>query len=50
MRIEPGAGRILRGIGGGLVMAILLWLALATPGLVSNRDHTAAAPVPEARR
>ena len=50
MKIKPGAGRVLRGIGGGLVIAILLWLALAAPGLVSSRDGTAAAPVSEARR
>ncbi len=50
MRIGPGAGRVLRGIRGGVVVAVLLWLAFAAPGLVSNGDHTAAAPAQETRR
>lgn len=41
---------MLRGIAGGLVIAVLLWLALATPGLMLDHDLTVAAPVQEARR
>ncbi len=33
-------GKALRGIGGGLLMAELLYLALAIPGLLSDRDST----------
>lgn len=48
MGVGPGAGRVHRGVRGGLVMAVLLWLAHAAPGLVSNHDRTAAAPGQEA--
>ena len=43
-------GRALRGICGRLVETVLLWLALAVPGLMSNRDRTATALTHEVRR
>ena len=41
---------MLRGVGGAAVMAVVMWLALAAPGLLSDRDSTAAARKHEARR
>lgn len=49
MGVGLGAGRVLRDVGGRLVMAILLWLAHAAPGLVSNHDRIAVAPAQEAQ-
>ncbi len=50
MRTRSRAGRVLRGVGGAVLMAVVMWLALATPGLLSDRDSTAAARKHEARR
>ena len=50
MKTRSRAGRALRGVGGAVLMAVMLWLALAAPGLLSDRDSTAAARMHEARR
>jgi len=46
MGVGSGTGRVPRGVDGGLVMAVLLWLAHAAPGLASNHDRPAVAPRP----
>ncbi len=40
----------LRGVGGAVVMAVMFYLALAAPGLLTNRDITVPARAREARR
>ena len=43
-------GTALRGIGGAVAVAVMFWLALAMPGLLSDRDSTALGRAREARR
>jgi len=50
MRTRGKVGRLLRGLGGAVVMATVLYLALAAPGLLSDRDSTTPARPREARR
>ena len=50
MRTRGKAERALRGLGGAALVAAMLWLALAAPGLLSDRDSTAGARTHEARR
>ncbi len=40
----------LRSIGGAMVMAVMFYLALATPGLLTGRDSTVPVRAREARR
>ena len=41
---------MLRGVGGAVVMATVLYLALAAPGLLTDRASTVPAKAREARR
>jgi hypothetical protein len=50
MRTRMRMRTALRGIGGAVVMAIALYLALAAPGLLTDRDSTVPARAREARR
>ena len=50
MRTRGRIERVLRGLGGAVLAAAMLWLALAAPGLLSDRDSTVAARMHEARR
>ncbi len=42
--------RLLRGLGGAVLMAVLLWLTLAAPGLLTDGASTVPAQRREARR
>jgi len=50
MRTKTRIRTVLRGVGGAVVMAVMLYLALAAPGLLSDRDSTTPALAREARR
>ncbi len=50
MKMRGKVGLMLRGLGGAVVMATVLYLALAAPGLLSDRDSTVPARAREARR
>ena len=46
-----GRGRSLwRALGGAVLMAVMLYAALAAPGLLSDRDSTVPSRVREARQ
>jgi len=42
--------RALRGLGGAVLVAVLFWLTLAAPGLLTDGSSTVPAHRPEARR
>ena len=50
MKTRSRMEKALRGIGGAVLMAALLYAALAAPGLLSDRNSTAPARAQEARR
>jgi hypothetical protein len=50
MRTREKVGRLLCGLGGAVVMATVLYLALVAPGLLTDRDSTVPARAREARR
>ncbi len=50
MRTKTRIRTVLRGLGGAVLMAVMLYLALAVPGLLSERDSTTTARAREARR
>jgi len=50
MRTRTRMGRALRGLGSAALMAVVLWAALAAPGLLSDRDSTVPLRMREARR
>jgi len=50
MRTRGRTERALRGLGGAALVAAVLWLALAAPGLLSDRDSTTGTRTHEARR
>jgi len=50
MRTRTRMETALRGIGGAVAMAVMLYLALAAPGLLSDRDSTVPGRTREVRR
>ena len=50
MTTRTGVWTAIRGIGGAIAMAIMLWLVLATPGVLSNRGSTVPRMAREARQ
>ena len=48
--MRTSTGRMLRTIGSGLLMAVLFYLVLAAPGLLSDRDSTVPLVSAAARR
>ena len=50
MKTRSRMERLLRGIGGAVLMAMMLYAALAAPGMLSDRNSIAPAQAQEARR
>lgn len=50
MKTRSRMRKVLRGIGGAVLMAVALYAALAAPGLLSDQASTTPAHLHEARR
>ncbi len=50
MKTRTRIRTVLRGVGSAVVMAVMFYLALAVPGLLSDQDSTTPARAREARR
>jgi hypothetical protein len=50
MRTRTRTRTALRGVGGAMAVAVMFWLALAMPELLSDRDSMVPGRVREARR
>ena len=50
MRTKTSVRTAVRGISGAAAIAIMLWLVLAAPGLVSDRDSTGPRLAREVKR
>lgn len=50
MKTRSRTERVLRGIGGAVLMVVTLYAALAAPGLLSDQASTTPAHLHEARR
>ena len=49
-RHQGRAWRVCRALGGAVLMAVMLYAALAAPGLLSDRDSTVPLRMREARQ
>ncbi len=50
MRARTRTRTVLRGIGGAVTVAVMFWLALATPGPLSDWESRVPGRAQEARR